>query len=1085
MMIPSLQLKLFGSPQISYQGQPLTGFVSAKVRALLIYLAVTGRPHSRDHLAELLWADTPASTRTNLRKALSNLRQLIGDLLVEDAKESIALNGEQVWVDVVEFGRLSQQSSAQEASALYQADFLTGFNLSLSYEFEAWALSEQSRLKSQIVEIVRSLATQYTSTSLSAGSTRNTFSQAISTVRRLLDLEPWHEENHRWLMELLVKDGQRSAALAHFEVCKRVLWDELAVEPSAETVGLVEKIQRAEAQPVKVLPQTRQLLTPEFPLIGRATEWQIIQNAWHRTVKRRVHFVAIAGEAGIGKTRLTEEARLWVAQQGYNSAYARSYAAEGALAYSPVVDWLRNAAIKPTLSQLAPVWLNEVVRLLPELLAEYPHLSPPKPISDGSQRRLFFEALAHAICVTGQPLLLVIDDLQWCDRETLEWLRFLLRFVPDYPLLVIGAYRVEEVTREHFLSKVLLELQRDEFVTEVELGMLSSGETTQLIQAAAATQVSPAQIGAWWKTTLGHPLFVIESVRNNGEATPAHATPRKVQTVIQSRLATLSREARQMAALAATIGHAFSLPLLAAASQLDNEKCLLLLDELWTRRLIQVREKGEYDFTHDRIREVAYAEIPPFQRQILHQRLAQTLETLFQPNLGPLIGELGAHYEQAGLLEPALHCYKQATLNARQLFAHNDLVFYFKKAIATLRQLPSRAELVSEEIDLLVDLGLAYIFTQGWGAKPVGETWHEAYDLALKRGTRFQQCRALLGLDIYFNNLGEMHTARIYSQKSYELAQEEADVFLRQQTLGNYGGILYHLGEPDQSLPYFEQMLAIHQPGLAPSFIWLHRDASTNALVRSAKSLWFLGYADQARSRCEKAIAIARHDFDLFTLTAALDFSSMVYSFCQDYLSVQRLSEELIAVATKYEFPYYWMLGKIYVAWAAVQQGDRSATAKMAEHISEFFAVNRTRKFAPQRNAMWAEVLLKEGQAAVAMTVIDEVLQSVEQSGNIYFNAHLLKVKGDCLLALQQEEAVIETVYHQSLAFARKQAAKSFELRSSLALARLWQAQGRQCEAYQLLAPIYGWFTEGFDTPDLIEARQLLDTLTALQPMPS
>jgi DNA-binding SARP family transcriptional activator len=245
-MASALQLKLFGSPQISYQGQPLTGFVSAKVRALLIYLAVTGRPHSRDHLAELLWADTPASTRTNLRKALSNLRQLIGDLLVEDAKESIALNGEQVWVDVVEFGRLSQQSSAQEASALYQADFLTGFNLSLSYEFEAWALSEQSRLKSQIVEIVRSLATQHTSTSLNAGSTRNTFSQAISTVRRLLDLEPWHEENHRWLMELLAKDGQRSAALAHFEVCKRVLWDELAVEPSAETLSLYKELVEGE-----------------------------------------------------------------------------------------------------------------------------------------------------------------------------------------------------------------------------------------------------------------------------------------------------------------------------------------------------------------------------------------------------------------------------------------------------------------------------------------------------------------------------------------------------------------------------------------------------------------------------------------------------------------------------------------------------------------------------------------------------------------------------------------------------------------------------------------------------------------------
>jgi predicted ATPase/DNA-binding SARP family transcriptional activator len=308
-----LQLKLFGSPQISYQGQPLNGFVSAKVRALLLYLAATDRPQSRDHLAHLLWEDTPASMKVNLRKALSNLRQLIGNVLVEDAKESITLDTQRVWVDVVEFGRLIQQGAAQQAAALYQADFLTGFNLSLSYEFEAWALREQSRLKSQMVDLLRRLATQQ-----EANSKR---SEAISTVRRLLDLEPWHEENHRWLMDLLAKDGQRSAALAHFAICQRILREELDAPPSAETLALVEQIQQQTLPGQACVTQSNHQATYHQPvaprsnlptqattLLGRAADQarviELLGNAPGR-------LVTLVGPPGIGKTRLG----LAVAQQ--------------------------------------------------------------------------------------------------------------------------------------------------------------------------------------------------------------------------------------------------------------------------------------------------------------------------------------------------------------------------------------------------------------------------------------------------------------------------------------------------------------------------------------------------------------------------------------------------------------------------------------------------------------------------------------------------------------------------------------------------------------------------------------------------
>ena len=843
----------------------------------------------------------------------------------------------------------------------------------------------------------------------------------------------------------------------------------------------MDKIQRAAISPAPPSPKQTAHWTPEFPLFGREREWATIQRIWQRTLTSGARLIAIAGEAGIGKTRLTEEARLWVAQQGYVTAYARSYAAEGSLAYSPLVDWLRSDAINAALAQVEPLWLTEVARLLPELLTTFSQVAPPTPLLDSAQRRLFHEALARVLGAKQQPRLLIIDDLQWCDRDTLEWLRFLLRFAPTQPLLIIGAYRSEEMGREHPLQKLLLALRREELVTEIELGMLAIDDTTSLIQAASPISRSQEQINQLWRATAGHPLFIIESLRSTEEQGGHSTLPPKVQHVIQTRLAELSPAAHRLAMVAAVVGHAFSLALVGQAGKVeDDETLLLLLDELWTRRIILPRGDDRYDFSHDRIREVVYAAVGPIQQRLLHHRVAQALEKLYAANLTPILGELGAHYEQAGQLTQAMHYYQQAATHARAIYSHVELVHYLNKQLAMLRRLPDRGSMIGKEIDLLLDLGLAYIFTDGFGSKPVGETWQQAHELAKQAGSNFQQCRVLLGLDMYFNNQGAIRTARAYSEQNFVLAQQETDVFLRQQVLGNYGAILYHAGEINKSLPYFEEMLALHKPGHPPSFHWIHRDVSTNALVRSAKTLWFLGYPDQARARCDKAVQIARNDFDLFTLTAALDFSGMVYSFCRQYQAVNALGQQLIELATKYEFPYYLMTGKLYVCWSMAQQGQSRDNVDVAQEVIDFFNIkSKNYKFAPQRDAMWAEILAVAGRISDALAAVDKVLRYANESGNSYFNAHLFIVTGDLLQQAGEPASLVSVWYQRAIDFACLQETRSLELRTAIRLGRLWQQQGRAAEAYHLLAPLYGWFTEGFDTLDLIQAKQLLDELTA------
>ena len=463
-MAERIELKLFGSPQITYQGQPLTGFVSAKVRALLIYLAVTARPHSRDHLAHLLWEDMPGSMKANLRKALSNLRQLLGDLLVKEGKELIALDGQRCWVDVVEFERLLKSADLPEAAQLYTADFLTGFNPSLSYEFEAWTLREQSRLKSQMVDLLRKLAAQQ--------ETRHTLPEAIQTVRRLLDLEPWQEESHRWLMTLLAKDDQRSAALAHFEVCKRVLQAELAVEPAAETLALLAQIRQQPLPPSPSRLRQQTLLTwlplPTYNQLF-AAERHIAQLAAQLLQPDPPWLVAIEGMGGMGKTALADAlTRHLIAQDRWEAvawvtAQARVLNLGGGIKATPMPALTVEGMVEAIFAQL---W--------------------PGPAPGG----MSYDGRRHALTtrLKSAPHLLVIDNL-----ETMLDVESLLATLRGW----VNPSKILLTTRQRLLSEA--------DIFHFDLPELGEADALRLVRAEAQNRNLPALLAA--SASDLHPIY--------------------------------------------------------------------------------------------------------------------------------------------------------------------------------------------------------------------------------------------------------------------------------------------------------------------------------------------------------------------------------------------------------------------------------------------------------------------------------------------------------------------------------------------------------------------------------------------------
>jgi DNA-binding SARP family transcriptional activator len=694
-VIPAtLHIGLLGDFRLACGESPVTSVNTPRLQALLAYLILHRHaPQARRHLAFLFWPDsTEAQARTNLRHLLHELQHALPD------GEHHLLAGTQTvqWLphgpcalDVAGFEEAiaaGDRESLQRAVDLYRGDLLPSC-------YDDWILPERERLSQAHAAALERL--------IGLAEDQRDYRAAVAYAGRLLQHVPGHEAAYRSLMRLHALNGDRAAALHVYHTCVTVLQRELGVAPDASTCALHEQLLNAEtsaAGPAAGAPAALAAAT-SFPLVGRGHEWVQLQAVWRDASAGRPQLALIAGEAGIGKTRLAEELEAWAGHQGILTASARCYAAEGALPYAPVAAWLRARPLPP----LEPVWRTELARLLPELMAARPTLTPPEPLREAWQRNRLFEALARGVLCCRRPRLLVLDDLQWCDPDTLAWLHYLLRFDPCRGLLVVGTLRTGEI-RAPELDALLAALRRDGLVTEVELGPLDARETATLAGLVAGRPLDPGMAEPLFRGSEGNPLFVVEMMQagmamahieeSDRVARPAdhpHALtaapqplPRKVQQVLERRLAQLSPAARELAELAATIGRQVNFDVLRAAADLTDDALVHGLDELWQRRILREQGNDAYDFSHDKIREAAYAGLSIARRRLLHRRVAQALALLHTADLDAVSGQIGRHYELAGLTEPAVTHYRRAAEAAQQVYANSDAIQHYRQALVLL-----------------------------------------------------------------------------------------------------------------------------------------------------------------------------------------------------------------------------------------------------------------------------------------------------------------------------------------------------------------------------------------------------------------
>ncbi|WP_188904516.1 ATP-binding protein [Deinococcus aerophilus] len=1032
-------------------------------QALLAWLLLhPDAPQPRRQIAFALWPDSEeAQALTNLRRELHHLRRGLPECgrYLEITAQTLRWKHDAPYsVDVQDFGQALGRANGrrtpldlQRAADLYRGELLCAVD-------DGWLEPHRRALHGQAVEVLEELAGQLEHT--------GERTRALHVLERLLALEPLREDVYAGMMRLHLAEGNGAAARQTYDRCAAVLKAELGVEPGP----VVQAVCTAAQDSALGTPPT---LPGEGPLIGRREEWRRMLRVWQRASAGAAQVLLIAGEAGIGKTRLAEALLALAGTQGARVARTRSYAAEGRLAYAPIGDWLRSPALQAGLGRLGEPWHSELGRLLPEL-APSPAQPAPELPSQGWQRQRLFEALARAFLADG-PTLLLLDDLQWCDRDTLEWLHYLLRFAPTAPLLLLCTLRREEIEANPAVQAFLQDHQQRGLLEVTELGPLSSEETGALAASLHPGTLSLQAQAQLYEATEGQPLFIVEAVRaglsfHAGDGSLVLPASARVQATIAARLGQLSSGARSVAQLAATIGRAFEVEVLREASDLEEEPLVAALDELWQRAVVreQPGPSGTYDFTHDRLREGAYTELSPARRRLLHRRVAQALELRHAPDLGHISAQLAAHHEQAGQFERAVGFSLRAAQRANSVSASQQAIAQATRALQLIRHLPAGADRDRQELEAHTTLAAAYTALKGFACPELETALNHALGLGEKMGDEPAIIASLWGLYALHIVRGNVGLSRRLAGRALELAGDHAGLLTDcHQALGGLDQIE---GRLDSAAEHFGIANRLYHHN-GQRRVLFGADVGAFSLSWGAHGLWLQGRIEEAREHVARAAAITAEQDHPFTVMQTAAYRAVSEQLEHDLDAAWASAEAAVTGCRHYNIAYYHEWGVIVGGWVMARRGDPHAGLVRIQRGLEALRRQDAALRLPYYLALLAETQLQLGQPEAARATLDSAQAMASQNGDVWYLPELYRLRG--LTDPQGAQAW----FHRARSIAQKHGSLSLELRAVTSLAEHLHREGHDQEAAAALEPVQALFPERLVTPDLSAARALLGLL--------
>jgi predicted ATPase len=807
----------------------------------------------------------------------------------------------------------------------------------------------------------------------------------------------------------------------------------------------------------------------------------------------------------VGKSRLVYEFVHAHHTQGWRVLESASVSYGKATPYFPVIDLLRRycavddrdatrtvrAKITGQVLTLDAA-LQDTVPALLALLEALPDDSPFRALDLPQRRQRILEALKRVLLRESQvqPLVLVFEDLHWIDAETQALLNILVESLPTARILLLVNYRPEY--QHSWGSKT--------YYSQLRLDPLAPESADVLLQALLGDDASLALLTPLLITrTEGNPFFLEESVRTLVEtqvlvgergayrlaqALPSIQVPATVQAVLAARIDRLPPEAKNLLQAAAVIGKDVPAALLQAIAEIPwaDVQCSLAhlqaAEFLYETRLFP---ELAYTFKHALTQEVAYNAILLERRKGLHERVAQSIEGLFAERLQEHYHTLAHHYSRSGNTSKAIDYLHRAGQQAVERSAYADAISHLTAALDLLTALPESRERSQQELGVQMTLGTVLRVTKGQAAPEVERLYTRARELCEQVGESQQLFRMLLGLWHAHGTRGEYRTRRALGEQLLSLAQHLHDPDLLLEAHHALWTTLLAGGELGAAQPHLEQGMQLYDPQRHHTHAALYsgHDPGVCCRMQTAHSLWLFGYPDQALVSIQAALVLAQQLAHPLSLTMALRWAAVLHHLRREVSLTQARAEASMTIATEQGFPQQVATAAPLRGWALAVSGHvGEGIAQIQQGLAAFRATGASRA-RPEHLALLAEASAQVGKTAEGLEALAEALTTVATSGVPWWEAELYRLRGELLLqhaVARPEEA--EACFQQALAVARRQQAKSLELRAAMSLARLWQGQGKRSEAHQLLAEVYGWFTEGFDTADLQEAKALLEALS-------
>jgi DNA-binding SARP family transcriptional activator len=1120
----------------------LTTFKSNKVRALLAYLDVEqGGAHHRDVLAGMLWPEsTNRQALAMLRDNLSNLRRVLGDRdvatpLIQVVGDTLQVDPDVLWLDVAAFTALVEDGAAERetlgrAVALYRGDFLDGFSLGGSPEFEAWVLRRRGAYQSMMLDALYRLTTL----DLQCGD----YAAAQANARRQLALDNYCEDAHRQLLRALALDGQRNQALSHYAAYRALLDEELGVAPDIRTEALYQRIRDHQLAPTSKVIEIP-LRTGEISVesdtssfVARDAELARLKTGLYRAQQGAGQVLLVAGEAGSGKTLLLE-----TFIRRHVSGAADTLAAWGACnaqvgsgdPYLPFRAMLRlltgdfetatlSESLTPALAQRLEASVPNVVAALQELgpdligtlLPASTRLAssdsqrtstPPRPAALCDQVARVLRAIAR-----HHTLILVLDDVHWADTSTLNLLGYLSRQLHDSRILLIVSYRPAEAPPA--LTDTLCELKRRWGDLTLDLERAAGQTFVDAFLDSMPNVLGPPFRERLYQQTGGQALFTVALVKHlqtEGELRRNaageweaqddlawHHLPPRVEAVIEKRILRLPDTLRSLLHVASVEGETFTAEVVARALKRPTDMVQQALSGALrqTHQLVVAqgmehvgaRRVARYRFRHILFQQYLYTQLDPVQRAYYHEAVGTALEAL-GAGLPDRAVRLAYHFEAAGILEKAVIYLTQAGAYAYRLSAPDEAVTFYRRALGLLERLPDSESRERLELTVQMQLEGPLLVTQGWGAPERVVALERAYGLA-------QRVDDIPNLLTVLYALSDLRTAQ--SKNRQALASAEQLLSIAQQ-VGDRGYELlgYRMTGVSHFLLGQYQAARTHlEHGLA-SYALLHQEPapSTKADIERAIFLWAwlphvllgLGYPEQAEVHVREALKRVQPDGPAHAQAIMLTIAATsFYAIAHCPRSAFRYAEELRTLVTEHKMVGFMGWATFFRGWARVAQGEcQAGLLEMTSGLDEFHATN-TQGSLSLLNLLLADAYARNGETERGAAILGQTHDLAIQTEAASHLAEIYRLQGE--LCPETDPAQAEAYFMCAIDVAQRQEARFWELRATVSLARLWQAQGHISKAHARLAAIYGWFTEGFDTPDLVEAASLLQTLAGSDP---